>query len=447
MGAWYFFANTRVDTINPEYHLRRYVGAERDIDLRTAGVCPGSWDLTENDPGRFIPTFLLKLRSSPKSTPKDASENEADNTSSVVLHDVQVVVDSGRDSRQVLSFIEELDLATGGEFRVTVDEWESLQIFASSTPEGLQDIRLASSDTPSPGVEDITPGNDAGELFLVQSMPDGSQTVVGVAELGTLPVTVLSDDFESISPLKPSLQRQAARTSQQVLADPGLCGGQFLELTKTGGGKGTVTSEPQAIDCGSDCTTETQAFASGSVVELKATAIPGQSVFTGWGGVENCDGSQSPTCLVSMTENREIEAEFACDAPPPIIERVDVSCPTDGAPPFNGYRYIIDVEFSDPVGLERSAGYFGNYIGALLFRTSSTSDYGDASNAYSSRLYDGDLNNGTIRYTLKPYLSYPCAPVGGNTTENQFWEDFKTVIRNCAAPAESAPFILKFYSP
>jgi hypothetical protein len=51
-------------------------------------------------------------------------------------------------------------------------------------------------------------------------------------------------------------------------------------VTRAGGGTGGVVSNPAGIDCGADCS---EAYVSGSVVELTATAAGG-SVFAGWSG-------------------------------------------------------------------------------------------------------------------------------------------------------------------
>jgi Tol biopolymer transport system component len=77
-----------------------------------------------------------------------------------------------------------------------------------------------------------------------------------------------------------------------------------LAVNRTEGGG--VTSSPAAIDCGSSCNAS---FPSGTVVTLTATALPGFQ-FVRWLG--DCTGS---TCVLTMTGNRAVTAEFQT-APP-----------------------------------------------------------------------------------------------------------------------------------
>ena len=74
-----------------------------------------------------------------------------------------------------------------------------------------------------------------------------------------------------------------------------------LVVALTGTGKGSVTSDPAGIDCGTDCS---ENYARNTVVALTATPGPG-SEFTAWGGDADCaDGS------VTMEGGRYCEAQF-----------------------------------------------------------------------------------------------------------------------------------------
>ena len=83
-----------------------------------------------------------------------------------------------------------------------------------------------------------------------------------------------------------------------------------LTVTKAGTGSGTVASAPLGIQCGADCS---EAYASGTMVTLAATAAPG-SRFTGWTGDAGCGSG------LAMTANRSCTATFTLDSvgtPPP----------------------------------------------------------------------------------------------------------------------------------
>ncbi len=73
---------------------------------------------------------------------------------------------------------------------------------------------------------------------------------------------------------------------------------------------GVVTSSPNGIACRTACERN---FDPGSSVTLTATPDDG-AVFTGWGAA--CSGTQ-PTCVVTMTEHRNVTASFTTDPVPP----------------------------------------------------------------------------------------------------------------------------------
>jgi uncharacterized repeat protein (TIGR02543 family) len=76
-----------------------------------------------------------------------------------------------------------------------------------------------------------------------------------------------------------------------------------LTVTVEGGAKGTVTSSPAGIDCGTDCT---ETYASVTGVTLTAHPDAG-AVFAGWSGA--CTGS-APTCTLTMDRSRSVTATF-----------------------------------------------------------------------------------------------------------------------------------------
>ena len=76
-----------------------------------------------------------------------------------------------------------------------------------------------------------------------------------------------------------------------------------LTVTKQGGGAGTVTSDPEGIDCGDDCG---ESYQIGSEVTLTATPT-GSAVFGGWSG---CDVEAGTSCTVAVNANRAVNASF-----------------------------------------------------------------------------------------------------------------------------------------
>ena len=76
-----------------------------------------------------------------------------------------------------------------------------------------------------------------------------------------------------------------------------------LTVATTGDGAGTVTSAPQGIACGADCSAS---YSSGATVTLTADAAS-SSVFTGWSG---CDRVADTSCTVTMNASRSVTAGF-----------------------------------------------------------------------------------------------------------------------------------------
>jgi hypothetical protein len=77
-----------------------------------------------------------------------------------------------------------------------------------------------------------------------------------------------------------------------------------VNVTKSGDGSGTITSEPAGISCGADCTDN---YAIGTVITLAAQS-DNDSVFAGWGGA--CVGEQL-TCEITVSEVTAVSAAFA----------------------------------------------------------------------------------------------------------------------------------------
>jgi len=106
-----------------------------------------------------------------------------------------------------------------------------------------------------------------------------------------------------------------------------------LTVIKTG--RGTVTSSPTGIDCGTDCA---EPYNQGTPVTLTATPTDATSTFTGWSG-GGCSGT-SP-CVVTMDASKQVTATFV-DVP----QELSVTIAGDGS----------GMVTSDPVGINCTAG-------------------------------------------------------------------------------------------
>jgi hypothetical protein len=80
----------------------------------------------------------------------------------------------------------------------------------------------------------------------------------------------------------------------------------YLQVTKTGSGNGTVSSNPTGLFCGTGNNNCNASFNQSSVVTLTATPMAGSS-FTGWNGA--CAGT-STTCVVTLNTEKTITAQF-----------------------------------------------------------------------------------------------------------------------------------------
>jgi hypothetical protein len=76
-----------------------------------------------------------------------------------------------------------------------------------------------------------------------------------------------------------------------------------LTVTKTGAGSGTITSSPEGINCGSDCT---ESYIINAQVTLTANTAAG-STFEGWSG---CDSTNGTACFVTMDGDKTVTANY-----------------------------------------------------------------------------------------------------------------------------------------
>ena len=75
-----------------------------------------------------------------------------------------------------------------------------------------------------------------------------------------------------------------------------------IAVTRSGKGKGSVTSSPSGISCGKACS---HGYAYGTSVTLKAKATGG-SRFAGWSGA--CKGTRS--CTITTSGDATVNAKF-----------------------------------------------------------------------------------------------------------------------------------------
>jgi hypothetical protein len=139
------------------------------------------------------------------------------------------------------------------------------------------------------------PATDCGSTTSVAA------SVPAAAKKGTVTVTLttLESDFTGAP---------AATAAYTYTAPPR----QTLTVTKSGAGRGKVTSRPAGINCGRTCS---HGYTYGVSVTLKAKPAPG-SRFAGWSG--GCSGYGTANCIVQLQQNITARAKFvlkSCTVP------------------------------------------------------------------------------------------------------------------------------------
>ena len=172
-----------------------------------------------------------------------------------------------------------------------------------------------------------------------------------------------------------------------------------LNVTVSGTGTGTVSSDPAGIECGVDCSEE---YGFNETVTLSAAASAG-SIFSGWTG--NCSGLGE--CNVTIDQARSVTAEFS-------LNQYTVRADSNG----NGFGSV----YSDPAGI--SYGYPAGSTG-----TATGLDYGSSITITATA-----ESNSTVSWT-------GCSSTGGTSTSATC--TFSSLDGNKTA---AATFILKSYS-
>lgn len=109
----------------------------------------------------------------------------------------------------------------------------------------------------------------------------------------------MSSRVASVAAASPSCIPVVDASGEQTVA---------LDVSTSGTGQGTVTSDPGGIDCGSSCSAN---FPVGETVTLTATPAP-DSLFDGWGG--DCSGGGA--CTLTMDQARTVTAFFLQEEDP-----------------------------------------------------------------------------------------------------------------------------------
>lgn len=186
-----------------------------------------------------------------------------------------------------------------GPCAVTMDQAESVTANFTSLPSGLP-LSVSKSGTGTGTVTSSPAGIDCGSDCL-QTFASGTAVTLTATPSDTSSFTGWSGACSGSASCTVTMDQARSVTAGFSTLDPPPAS-YTLTIDDRGTGLGVVTSTPAGLNCGSDCV---QAFATGSQVELTATAAP-DAAFSGWGG--SCSGSGS--CTVTMSQARKVSAEF-----------------------------------------------------------------------------------------------------------------------------------------
>jgi hypothetical protein len=155
-----------------------------------------------------------------------------------------------------------------------------------------------------------------------------------------------------------------------------------LTVSLAGTGSGSVTSEPQGINCGSGCS---GIFTGGTTVTLFASPTTG-SVFAGWSGA--CSGTGS--CVVTMNAAESVTATF--NLPPPSFPLTV----TIGQPSSSGAGGTGTVT-SSPSGIDCPDACSASYVSGTVVTLTATPGSGSAFAGWSGA---GCSGTGTCVVTM-----------------------------------------------
>ena len=173
----------------------------------------------------------------------------------------------------------------GQEFTITQAGGAELTVMKSGTGNGLVTSNPAGIDC----------GGDCAEIYGAMA----EVTLTATPTPGSIFTGWISGPCVGTSPCDVVMHDSKSVTAQFAVAT------YPLTVLVEGNGQGQVSSSPDGITCGADCT---ETYPYGTLVTLTATPQP-SSVFAGWTGA--C--SETGVCQVSMTDAKTVTAQFTTD--------------------------------------------------------------------------------------------------------------------------------------
>lgn len=217
--------------------------------------------------------------------------------------------------RQAQGLDPEPPVAEEGEAEAETEELTEEPVSNPLAPKVEETSLFGRGDSPIRGPFDASPlVRDVFEHDLDDPLPEAPIQLGNVWVIYQLKERqeATEEDFEEVSErirggLLASKQREAVATYVRELREQAQREGRIRirtnELEVTVEGNGEVLSDPEGIECGSDCTA---AFSFGTMVQLRVRPAEGAD-FVGWSGA--CTDS-SDTCLVEMTDANQVSARF-----------------------------------------------------------------------------------------------------------------------------------------
>lgn len=144
-----------------------------------------------------------------------------------------------------------------------------------------------------------TPGGGNGTIMSYCHLLSGSYNNITLT-FGHSPFAYGIKPYR-VSDVMSSFSAQTAQSYPDCL--PIITSSYSLNVSKTGSGSGSITSNPAGINCGTSCSAN---FSSGSNVALTPAAVSG-SIFAGWSG---CNSVSGMTCNVTMNATKSVTATF-----------------------------------------------------------------------------------------------------------------------------------------